>query len=116
MPEPGSVARRWALTRHSDPNAARTYPTTALKLGPAAADVGRDAPSRVTRSIMSPSPAPSVVSTRPARPLRPAADCQPSADAGCGHCPECREAESRRFDAALRAGLDSIRRSEPSRG
>jgi hypothetical protein len=53
------------------------------------------------------------VSLPPAGRRVPAVDCQPAADAGCGHCPECREAETRRFDAALGAGLETIRRAVP---
>lgn len=62
---------------------------------------------------MSPHPAPSPASPPPARRTLRAAECQPSADAGCGHCLDCREAATRRFDAALHAGLERIRRAAP---
>lgn len=51
-------------------------------------------------------------------PLRPqlldrdaTATCQPAADAACSHCSDCREAEARRFDEALRERLEAVTRA-----
>ena len=42
--------------------------------------------------------------------------CQPSADAACGACPDCREKESRLFDDLLLAHLAAIARASKEPG
>ena len=113
MPQPGLASETPpAARRFSRANATRTQ-SGALKLRGPGADVetGRP-PAPEPRSPMSRSTTEAVLPFPPAAGRLPAALCQPAADAGCGHCEECRDAASRRFDEALLAGLESIRRSE----